>query len=47
MAFEMYGNANFNMESVLVQNVKASQYFLKSASQLGEWQELIDEAYYK
>ncbi|KAL4524470.1 hypothetical protein Ndes2526B_g00475 [Nannochloris sp. 'desiccata'] len=43
---EQYGNAStFNLESVLVQNIKSSHYYIKKALDLDSVHEVIDEIY--
>ena len=41
---EQYGNTGtFNLESVLVQNIKNSHYYIKKALDIDSVHELIDE----
>lgn len=43
---EQYGNTStYNMESVLVQNIKSSPYYVKKAMDLDNAHEIIDEIY--
>ena len=43
---EQYGNTStFNLESVLVQNIKISPYFIRKAVDLESVYEVIDEIY--
>jgi len=45
---EQYGNkSTFNLESVLVQNIKNSLYYVKKALDLDHVHEVIDEIYEK
>lgn len=45
---EQYGNkSTFNLESVLVQNIKNSLYYVKKALDLENVYEVIDEIYEK
>ena len=45
---EQYGNSTtFNMENVLVQNIKSSLYYAKNALDLDTVHEVIDEIYEK
>ena len=43
---EQYGNTStFNLENVLVQNIKNSHYYIKKALDLENVHEVIDEIY--
>lgn len=43
---EQYGNTStYNLESVLVQNIKNSHYYIKKALDLDSVHEVIDEIY--
>lgn len=43
---EQYGNkSTFNFDSVLVQNIKNSHYYIKQALDLDSVHEIIDEIY--
>ena len=43
---EQHGNTTtYNLESVLVQNIKTSPYYIKKAFDLENTHELIDEIY--
>lgn len=43
---EQYGNqTTFNLESVLLQNIKRSQYWEKRAKDIADWSELVDEIF--
>ncbi|KAL4854361.1 Pre-mRNA splicing factor SR-like 1 [Chlorella vulgaris] len=43
---EQYGNTStFNLESVLLQNIKRSQYWEKRAKDIADYDELVDEIY--
>lgn len=42
---EQYGNTNYNLETVLVQNIKNSPYYIKKAMDLDNAHEIIDEIY--
>jgi hypothetical protein len=43
---EQYGNtATYNLESVLVQNIKTSHYFVKQAMDCDTTHDVIDEIY--
>lgn len=43
---EQYGNTNtFNLENVLVENIKQSPYYARKALDLDHVHELIDEIY--
>lgn len=43
---EQYGNSNtFNIESVLIQNIKESHYFAKKAMDCDTVYDVIDEIY--
>jgi len=43
---EQYGNiSTFNLESVLVQNIKSSHYYIKKALDLDTVLDVIDEIY--
>ena len=43
---EQYGNTTtYNLESVLLQNIKSSPYFVKKAMDLDTVYEIIDEIY--
>lgn len=43
---EQYGNTTtYNLESVLVQNIKTSPYYIRKAMDLDNAYEVIDEIY--
>jgi hypothetical protein len=45
---EQYGNTStYNLENVLLQNIKRSDYYTKQASNVDNWEDLVDEIYYR
>lgn len=47
-ALEQYGNTStYNFENVLRQNVLTSSYYHQSAAGLDNWQDLVDQIYYR
>lgn len=47
-AFEQYGNTStYNLENVLRQNILTSTYYQKTAVPIEQWQDLVDEIYYR
>ena len=43
---EQYGNASYNVESVLRKNIVDSEYFRDTCGKLGSWSEVVDQIYY-